>query len=148
MMALAPITATTSGFDPCRIAGRMNSVSTAKLTASATSAISPRSRPTATTTSAKMPASSAIGNFRSTSDTEYCRSRGASGAYATITPCPWCNWRGESGWTISVKVRPLSLPLVTSIFAFLHWVPCAAAPAPACCSAAPAPPPPPSVGGD
>ena len=54
-MALPPTTATTSGFEPCSIAGRMNSVSTAKLMASATSAMTPRSRPTSTTASAKMP---------------------------------------------------------------------------------------------
>ena len=120
MIALAPTTATSSGFEPCRIAGRMNRVSTAKLTASAISAITPRSRPTTTTASAKIPASSAIGNFRSTSVTEYCRSWGASGAYATTTPCPSCNCRGASGWTISVKVRPLSLPVSTSIVAFLQ----------------------------
>ena len=58
----------------------MNRVSTRKLTASATSAITPRSRPTTTTASAKIPASSAIGNFRLTSVTEYCRSLGAEGS--------------------------------------------------------------------
>lgn len=80
MMALAPTTATTSGFEPCRMAGRMKRVSTPKLTTSATSANSPRIRPTRTTAAAKMPASSAIGSLRFTSITEYWRSRGASGA--------------------------------------------------------------------
>ncbi len=80
MIALAPITATTRGFDPWRIAGRMNRVRTAKETARAISAISPRSLPTTTTARAKSPASTAIGTVRSTSVTEYCRSRGASGA--------------------------------------------------------------------
>ena len=120
MMALAPTTATSSGLEPCRIAGRMNRVSTANETTRATSAITPRSRPTTTTASAKIPASSAIGTLRFTSVTEYCRSWGASGAYATITPWPWCSWRGESGCTISVKVRPFSLPEVTSTVAFPH----------------------------
>lgn len=86
MIALAPTTATSSGFEPWRTAGRMNRVSTANDTASATSAITPRMRPTATTTRAKTPASRVIGNFRFTSVTEYCRSWGASGAYATTTP--------------------------------------------------------------
>lgn len=45
---------------------------------------------------------------------------GASGAYATITSWPCSNWREESGWTISVKVRPLSLPESTRIVAFLQ----------------------------
>ncbi len=120
MMALAPTTATTSGFDPCRIAGRMKRVSTRKLTASAMSAITPRIRPTTTTASAKTPASSARGNFRSTSATEYCSSSGASGAYATITFWSWCSWREESGCTISVNVRPLSSPVSTRIVAFLQ----------------------------
>lgn len=64
----------------------MNRVSTANDTASATSAITPRILPTRTTASAKIPASTAIGIFRFTSVTEYWRSRGASGAYATTTP--------------------------------------------------------------
>ena len=77
MMALAPTTATTSGFEPCRIAGRMKNVRIMKLTASAISAMTPRIRPTTTTTSAKIPASSVIGSLRFTSVTEYCRSLGA-----------------------------------------------------------------------
>ena len=72
MMALPPTTATTSGFEPCRIAGRMNSVSTTKLTRQRDQRHArPRSRPTTTTASAKIPASSAIGSLRSTSVTEY-----------------------------------------------------------------------------
>jgi hypothetical protein len=71
MMALLPTTATTSGLEPCRIAGRMKKDSTAKLAASAISANSPRSRPTATTATAKTAASSVMGNPRSTSVTEY-----------------------------------------------------------------------------
>lgn len=102
----------------------MNSVSTAKETARAISAISPRSLPTTTTARAKIPASSAIGNERSTSVTEYCRSRGASGAYATTTPCPSRSCRGASGWTTSTNVRPLSSPVVTSTVAFLHCPVC------------------------
>lgn len=80
MIALAPTTATTRGLEPWRIAGRMNRVSTPKLTTSAMSANSPRIRPTTTTATAKMPASRVIGNFRFRSITEYWRSRGASGA--------------------------------------------------------------------
>lgn len=120
MMALDPTTAISSGFEPCRIPGRMNSVSTRKLTASATRAITPRSRPTTTTASAKIPASSAIGNFRFTSVTEYCRSLGAEGSYAATTCSPSCNCRDWSGCTISVKVRPLSLPVSTRTVAFLQ----------------------------
>lgn len=89
MMALPPITATSSGLLPCRIAGRMNSVSTAKLMTSAISASTPRSRPTTTTTAAKIPASSHRGKARSTSVTEYCSSRGACGAYASSTFWPF-----------------------------------------------------------
>lgn len=80
MMALAPITATTSGFEPCRIAGRMKNVRTRKLNASATRAMTPRIRPTTTTARAKIPASSAMGNFRFTSVTEYCNASGAVGS--------------------------------------------------------------------
>ena len=80
MMALAPTTATTSGFEPCRIAGRMKKVSTRKLMASATRAMTPRIRPTTTTAIAKMPASTAMGRRRLTSVTEYCRSFGAEGS--------------------------------------------------------------------
>lgn len=58
----------------------MNRVSSAKLAARATSAISPRIRPTSTTATAKIAASRASGNFRSTSVTEYWSSSGASGA--------------------------------------------------------------------
>lgn len=80
MMALAPTTATISGLEPCKIAGRMKSVSTPKLTTSAIRANSPRIRPTTTTATAKMSASRANGSFRFRSMTEYWRSRGASGA--------------------------------------------------------------------
>lgn len=88
MMALDPTTATISGFEPCRIAGRMKKFRIMKLMASATSAMTPRSLPTTTTASAKIPASSAIGNLRFTSVTEYCRSLGAEGSYATTTFSP------------------------------------------------------------
>ncbi|CAM5633724.1 hypothetical protein SGLAM104S_04166 [Streptomyces glaucescens] len=80
MMALAPITATSSGFEPCRMAGRMKKFSTRKLMASAISAMTPRRRPTATTATAKRPASSPIGSLRFTSVTEYWRSLGAEGS--------------------------------------------------------------------
>ncbi len=130
MMALAPTTATTRGFDPCRMAGRMKSVSTPKLTTRAISANSPRIRPTSTTDSAKMPASTASGSLRFTSITEYWRSRGASGAYATTTSWPSANCRGAPGWTISTKVRPLSGPLPISTVAFLHSPVCAPRAAP------------------
>ncbi len=88
MMALDPTTATISGFEPCRIAGRMKKFRIMKLMASATSAMTPRSRPTTTTASAKIPASSVIGSLRFTSVTEYCRSLGAEGSYATTTFSP------------------------------------------------------------
>ncbi len=82
--------------------------------------MTPRSRPTITTASAKMPASSPIGNLRLTSVTEYWRSLGAEGSYATTTFSPSCSCRDWSGWTISVKVRPLSSPVSTRIVAFLQ----------------------------
>lgn len=69
-----------------------------------------------------------MGSLRFTSATEYCRSLGAEGSYATTTFWPSCNCRDWSGWTISVKVRPLSFPVSTRIVAFLQ-VPFA------CCSA-------------
>ncbi|PPS84222.1 hypothetical protein BZZ08_04485 [Streptomyces sp. MH60] len=80
MMALEPITATTRGFEPCRMAGRMKKFSSMKLMASETSAMRPRSRPTTTTARAKMPASRARGSRRLMSVTEYCRSLGAEGS--------------------------------------------------------------------
>lgn len=80
MMALEPTTATTSGFDPWRIAGSTKKFSTMKLMASATSAMTPRSRPTTTTATAKMIARTAMGMRRFTSVTEYWRSFGAEGS--------------------------------------------------------------------
>ncbi len=77
MIALDPTTATTSGFDPSRIAGRMKKFRMRKLIASATRAMTPRSRPTSTTATAKISASTASGTRRFTSVTEYWRSRGA-----------------------------------------------------------------------
>ncbi len=80
MMALDPITATSSGLEPCRMAGRMKKFSSRKLTASEIRAMRPRRRPTTTTARAKMPASSAMGTRRLMSVTEYCRSSGAEGS--------------------------------------------------------------------
>lgn len=68
-----------------------------KLMARAISAMTPRIRPTTTTTTAKIPASSVRGSFRFASVTEYWRSLGAEGSYATTTFSPWCNCRDWSG---------------------------------------------------
>ena len=94
MIALAPMTATTSGFEPCSIAGRMNRVSTSEADGQRDQRHDPAHPPHQTTASAKIPASSTIGNLRFTSVTEYCRSRGASGAYATTTSWPWLQLPG------------------------------------------------------
>ncbi len=123
MIALPPTTATASGSEPWSIAGRMNSVSTAKLAASPTSASSPRSRPTTTTASAKAAASTTSGTVRRTSTTLYCNSRGAWGAWATTTSWPAARRRVASGVTISGNVWPASSPSVTSTVAFRHVPP-------------------------
>src|SRR4051794_26034110 len=114
MITPAPTTATASGLCPARIAGSTNSRSTAKLTASAASAASPRHRPRTSTAAANNTASQASDPLRWKSTTWY--EPGSSGSppdqpSTTGSPTVKRGVPGSTG-TIWTRSRPARGPSV------------------------------------